>query len=68
MQDWIPDDVWLNVVALGGLDALRDLPESVARNEAAWHAWYDQEAPEHTPIPGYETRLTKFECICLVKV
>ena len=38
-QDWIPDTVWLEIVALSAMDALRDLPDSVVRNDAAWHTW-----------------------------
>jgi hypothetical protein len=32
--------VWLNVLALSALDAFRDLPDSVARSDAAWRSWY----------------------------
>ncbi len=39
-KDWLPDACWLNVVALSeGLDAFRDLPDSLARSDAAWRAW-----------------------------
>lgn len=46
MQEWIPDAVWLSVVALSAVDAFRDLPDSVFRNDGLWRQWYDQEAPE----------------------
>ena len=68
VQDWIPDSAWLNVIALGSIDALRNISDSVVKDEAAWRAWYDQEAPERAPIPEYEGRLTKFERMCVVKV
>ena len=68
MQEWIPDAVWLNVVALASVDALRELPDAVMREEAAWRTWYDQEAPERAPMPEYEGRLSKFERMCVVKV
>ena len=68
MQEWIPDAVWLNVVALASVDALRDLPDAVMREEGGWRAWYDQEAPERAPMPEYEGRLSKFERMCVVKV
>lgn len=68
VQDWIPDSVWLNVIALSSIDELRDLPDAVIRNEAAWRAWYDQEALERGQMPDYEGRLTKFERMCVVKV
>lgn len=39
-KDWLPDACWLNVVALSeGVDAFRDLPDSLARSDAAWRAW-----------------------------
>jgi len=67
-QDWIPDSVWLNVLALGAIDSLRDMPDSVIKEEGAWKAWYDQEAPERSDIPGYQGRLSKFDRMCVVKV
>ena len=68
VQDWIPDLVWLEIVALSAMDSLRDLPDSVVRNDAAWHAWYDNEAPERAVIPDFQTRITKFARMCVVKV
>jgi dynein heavy chain len=66
-QEWIPDSCWLNIVALGGLDAFRDVADAVARGDGAWRAWYDAEAPERAPVPAYEERLSKFERMCIVK-
>lgn len=60
--------MWLNVVALSGMDAFRDVCDSVARSDAAWRAWYDTEAPERAPVPAYEERLSKFERMCIVRV
>ena len=68
VQEWIPDQVWLNIVALSGIDALRDIPDSVFRNDGLWRQWYDAEAPETAPVPDYQERLTKFERMCVVKV
>ena len=68
VQDWIPDLVWLEIVALSAMDSLRDLPDSVVRNDAAWHAWYDNEAPERAVIPDFQTRISKFARMCVVKV
>ena len=50
-RDWIPDAVWLGVVALSALDAFRDLPDSVARSDAAWRAWCDAPPPPRPPPP-----------------
>lgn len=68
MQEWIPDSVWLNLLAMSSIDSLRDMPDSVIKDEPAWKAWYDQEAPERSDIPGYEGRLSKFDKMCVVKV
>ena len=67
-QEWIPDSVWLNVLALEEMDAFRGLADAVVRGDAAWRAWYDQEAPERAPVPEYDQRLTKFQRMCIVKV
>lgn len=40
-KDWIPDRVWLNIVALSNMDAFRDIPDSVFRNDGLWKQWYD---------------------------
>nr|Q39575.1 RecName: Full=Dynein gamma chain, flagellar outer arm [Chlamydomonas reinhardtii]7KZM_C Chain C, Dynein gamma chain, flagellar outer arm [Chlamydomonas reinhardtii]7KZN_C Chain C, Dynein gamma chain, flagellar outer arm [Chlamydomonas reinhardtii]7KZO_C Chain C, Dynein gamma chain, flagellar outer arm [Chlamydomonas reinhardtii]8GLV_AD Chain AD, Dynein gamma chain, flagellar outer arm [Chlamydomonas reinhardtii]8GLV_AX Chain AX, Dynein gamma chain, flagellar outer arm [Chlamydomonas reinhar len=66
-KDWIPDLVWLNIIALSAMDAFRDIPDSVFRNDGLWRQWYDQEAPEMAKVPDYEDRLNKFERMCVVK-
>ena len=68
LQEWIPDTVWLDIIALSATDALRDLADSVTRSDAAWHAWYDSEAPERAVIPDFQTRISKFTRMCIVKV
>lgn len=53
-KDWIPSDVWLNVLALkeSGMEVFQQLPEVLARApEGPWKAWCDQEAPEASPHP-----------------
>eukprot|EP00899_Mesostigma_viride_P009796 jgi/Mesvir1/18818/Mv04309-RA.2 len=66
-KDWIPDPVWLNVIALTSLPMFHDLGESVFRNDALWRQWYDQEAPEYTRVPDFEDRLRKFDKMVLVR-
>lgn len=51
-KEWIPDAVWLNIVALSNMDAFRDIPDSVFRNDGLWRQWYDQEAPEMAKVGG----------------
>ena len=60
--------MWLDIIALSATDALRDLADSVTRSDAAWHAWYDSEAPERASIPDFQTRISKFTRMCIVKV
>ncbi|CAG9462434.1 unnamed protein product [Pedinophyceae sp. YPF-701] len=66
-KEWIPDSVWLNVVALSGMEAFSDIQDRVAGNDNLWKAWYDLEAPEAERIPVYEDHLTRFERMCIVK-
>ena len=68
-KDWIPDNVWLNIIALSSMDSFRDIPDSVFRNDGLWRQWYDQEAPEMAKVGGC-TRvcacsLAACVCICL---
>ncbi len=68
MQEWIPESVWLNILALSEMNAFKDLPESVTRAEVAWRHWYDAEAPERTAIPTLEDKISKFQRMCIVRV
>jgi len=61
---WLPDKVWLNVIALSrqpfGMDQIvffREIPDFMQRNEAAWRKWYDENEPEGVPIPDYDERI-----------
>lgn len=38
-KDWIPDGVWLSIVALSQMDSFRDIPDSVFRNDGLWKQW-----------------------------
>lgn len=51
-KDWIPDNVWLNIIALSSMEAFRDIPDSVFRNDGLWRGWYDLEAPEMGKVRG----------------
>jgi dynein heavy chain len=61
-KEWIPDAVWLNIVALSNMDAFRDIPDSVFRNDGLWRQWYDQEAPEMAKV-GLHKRLYMPACL-----
>merc|ERR1719446_799633 len=65
---WIPETVWLNVLALSRcVQMLRDLPDNFERYNDAWRAWYDHDAPETQPFPDYNERLDQFEKMLLVR-
>lgn len=38
-KEWIPDSVWLSIIALSQMDAFRDIPDSVFRNDGLWKQW-----------------------------
>lgn len=61
---WLPDKVWLNVLALSrqafGVDQIvffREIVDFMQRNEAAWRKWYDENEPESVPVPDYDERI-----------
>jgi len=66
---WIPDNVWLNMLQLSrSVGVFRDLPDSIARNDAMWKHWYDEDAPELCPIPDFEDRIESyFDKLLLVR-
>ena len=35
-KEWIPDGIWLNVVALSSMDTFKDILDSVFRNDGLW--------------------------------
>jgi hypothetical protein len=49
-KDWIPDNVWLNVIALSQMDSFRDIPDSVFRNDSLWKQWC---VPMYSCAPRY---------------
>jgi hypothetical protein len=65
-KEWIPDAVWLNIVALSNMDAFRDIPDSVFRNDGLWRQWYDQEAPEMAKVSNDQVPYLCRGCVCLL--
>ena len=58
----------MNVIAVSKeVQMLRDLPESIARMDSLWKAWYDQDAPEREKIPEFEERVDRFEALLVVR-
>ena len=65
---WIPENVWLNIIALSRtVQMLRDLPDNIERYNEQWRAWYDHDAPETQPFPDYNERLDVFEKMLIVR-
>lgn len=62
-KDWIPITVWRNILLLADRlpSTFGDLPESVAKEDAAWAAWYDLETLESVAPPHYSTIPTEDE-------
>ena len=54
---WITDAAWLNTVQLSKENQImKQLPDELIRNEAAWRAWYTENEPETVSVPHFETR------------
>nr|XP_033786541.1 dynein heavy chain 5, axonemal-like [Geotrypetes seraphini] len=67
-KKWILDLTWLNLVQLSNLQPFTQLLGLVAKNEKAWKAWFDEEAPEETPLPdGYDNILDTFRKLLLIR-
>ncbi|XP_021242640.1 dynein heavy chain 5, axonemal-like isoform X8 [Numida meleagris] len=67
-KKWILDMTWLNLVQLSSLCPFNQLLVQVVRNEKAWKAWFDAEAPEKTVVPdGYDSLLDQFRKLLLVR-
>lgn len=67
-KKWILDMTWLNLVQLSSLYPFNQLLEQVIRNEKAWKAWFDEEAPEKAVTPdGYDSLLDQFHRLLLVR-
>lgn len=59
---------WLNLVQLSSLCPFNELLVQVVRNEKAWKAWFDAEAPEKAVVPdGYDSLLDQFRKLLLVR-
>lgn len=68
-KDWIPEAVWLNVIALSqNFDIFSELPAQLASAEGgpAWKRWYDTEAPENAAVPNFDN-LDLFHKMCLIR-
>ena len=55
---WLSNESWLNAIQLADQSPFfRSLPDSLARNEAMWRRWYEDNEPEQQPIPDFDMSL-----------
>ena len=66
--EWLPDAVWLNIIALSRALPLKfgELPDSVSRFAGEWRQWYDLDAPEQEK-PPQTTLTTAFDLLLVVR-
>lgn len=49
------------------IDALKNFPEMLVKNEQMWKVWYELEAPESKPFPdSFDQRLSRFQRLLVV--
>lgn len=66
--NWVPDMTWLNLCALTKLPGFGDLLNQIGKNEKAWRAWFERDAPENDALPaGYQTSLDAFRKLLLIR-
>ena len=55
---WMSDAAWLNLIVLvQQVPAFQTLTNDIRTSEGVWRKWYEDNAPEKLPIPGYEQSL-----------
>ncbi|KAJ3299892.1 Dynein heavy chain 10, axonemal [Borealophlyctis nickersoniae] len=66
---WVTAQGWKDLLRLSTLNpAFAMLPQHLQNNEAEWHAWVREDAPENVPLPlEYSERLTPFQQLCLLR-
>ena len=55
---WLSDEAWLNVIEVSAnIPFYKDLPDNITRNEVTWHEFYEDNTPERSDVPDYETAI-----------
>uniref|UniRef100_A0A4W3JT40 Dynein heavy chain 5, axonemal-like n=1 Tax=Callorhinchus milii TaxID=7868 RepID=A0A4W3JT40_CALMI len=67
-KKWILDMTWLNLVQLSQSYPFNQLLVQVTKNDKAWKTWFDEAAPEESPLPdGYDDVLDVFRKLQLIR-
>jgi dynein heavy chain len=64
---WLPDSIWLNLIALSKLYQFKDLLDSVIRSEKIWKRWYNLDASEIMSVPDTGLDLSIFHKLLLLR-
>lgn len=68
-REWLTDKAWLNVIQMSKIEAFRNFPEMLVKNESMWKNWYELEAPEAKAFPdAFDQRLTRFQRLLVVSI
>ena len=70
---WISDTIWLNLTAIQQLQPFQELINNIENNEKTWKAWYENDTPEHLPVPNMGElsvfhHMLLIRCFCIDKV
>jgi dynein heavy chain len=66
--DWLPDEVWLNLVVLGDTCGEWDqVIKAIETHAPAWKAWYSAAEPEKCPAPGFDLELGSWKLLLFIR-
>lgn len=58
--NWMPNDIWLNVVQLSQSNRFfSNIITDMISNETMWKRWYESNEPEQIPIPDFDQKISE---------